>query len=322
MTLSTLEKWFGDKETVSRHWTRSPVVCVGTAESPFGTGDLDAAIDSGALRVPYLEMARADRREVPVEEYTSARTVRGEAVDGVVDPVGLRACLAAGATLLMRNVEHWHRPSRALCETVGVETGRPVEAFVFVTPPRAQGLATHRDNADVVVLQVAGTKIWNVGDGPSSDRWRSGELERGEKSHTTLQTTLSPGDLLHIPRGFAHHAIGADSVSVHLSITVRDTCTADLRKALESELARGLDLPALPIGNAAIRDVAEQVLDHYRRRIAEIDVVDLLEPWTRPHTEPRAPFFDRLTGQVVASARAPKRPWLPGLGGSFGRMTR
>jgi virulence-associated protein VagC len=77
---------------------------------------------------------------------------------------------------------------------------------IFLTPPRAQAQPRHDESADVYTLQIEGTHRRRspapVGDAP------------------LLDVTLEPGDVLYVPRGFVHEAVGTDSHSLHVSFGV------------------------------------------------------------------------------------------------------
>ncbi|WP_051711104.1 JmjC domain-containing protein [Streptomyces sp. NRRL S-350] len=278
MESPTLADWVGDLDRFGhRQWQREPAVFTpGRAASPFDLGELDAAFDSGLLRAPYLEMVRSDKVVVPPDAYTTSRVVNGVAHDGFADRAKVIARLRAGATLLLRCVDQWHRPTGELAARLAEELDRRVEAFFFLTPAGAQGLAVHRDDADVFVLQAAGRKTWYVHDAPAVADWSLGELPDDERSPRLLQHVLEPGDVLYVPRGFAHRAVGAAGLSAHLSLTVRDLSLQDLRTALGQRLAEGLALPARPLGEAAIADACAALLDHARAELDTTEPKDLL----------------------------------------------
>ncbi|MEU2827663.1 cupin domain-containing protein [Streptomyces lavendulae] len=181
--------------------------------------DLDAALTGGLLRRPYLEMVRGGRNLEP-NDFTTPRSVGGHEFPGYADAGKVLGRLSAGATLLMRNVEHWHPGAAALAERLGTELGCPVEAFAFVTPAGEQGLGSHRDDADVFVVQLNGSKRWQVHGVPADDAWAVGyEPDPGP---VVLETAVERGQVLYIPRGAPHSAVGrSGGLSVHLSLTVR-----------------------------------------------------------------------------------------------------
>lgn len=277
MESPTLASWVGDVNGFAdRQWQREPAVFAPAAfASPFDLDELDAAFDGGLLRTPYLEMVRSNKVTVPPDAYTTSRVVNGTTHHGFADRTKVIGLLRAGATLLLRDVEQWHRPTGDLVARLSDELKRRVEAFFFVTPAGGQGLAVHRDDADVFALQVAGRKTWYVHDAPTVADWSLGELPDDEHSPQLLRSVLEPGNVLYIPRAFAHRAVGEAGLSAHLSLTIRDISVQDLRTALERQLTEGLELPARPLGETAITDACAALLSHVRTKLDTIVPDDL-----------------------------------------------
>ncbi|MFF3563630.1 JmjC domain-containing protein [Streptomyces sp. NPDC002574] len=309
MESSTLAGWVGDVAAfTARQWQRRPAAFTpepGSSPSPFGLEELDSAFDAGLLRTPYLEMVRSDKVIVPPEAYTTSRGVHGTTYDGFADRAKVLSLLGDGATLLLRRVDQWHPATGELVARLSAELDRRVEAFFFVTPAGGQGLAVHRDDADVFVLQAAGRKTWYVHGAPAVADWAPGELADDEHSPRLLRTVLGPGSALYIPRGFAHRAVGAAGLSAHLSLTVRDINLGDLRSALEHLVSQGLSLPALPLGEAAIAEAGDGLLGHYRARLEAITPQDLLAAARyRQELPPAAPERPRALAEAA-------RTWEP-----------
>ncbi|MFF4895992.1 JmjC domain-containing protein [Streptomyces sp. NPDC001068] len=303
MESPTLADWVGDVESFAgRRWQREPALYTPEGfTSPFDLAELDAAFDSGLLRTPYLEMVRSDKVVVPADAYTTSRTVQGTAQHGFADRARVLSLLRTGATLLLRYVDQWHGPTGRLVARLSEELGRHVEAFFFVTPAGGQGLALHRDDADVFVLQVSGRKSWYVHDAPAVADWTLGELPDGERSPLLLNSDLVPGSVLYVPRGFAHRAVGADGLSAHLSLTIRDISVPDLRAVLQECLHEGLSLPARPLGEAAIGDACATLLSHVRARLDTIGPEELRRAARAVQARRAAP--GPSTGTFTESAR-------------------
>ncbi|MEV7598510.1 cupin domain-containing protein [Kitasatospora sp. NPDC089797] len=278
MESPTLADWVGDLDAfATRRWQREPAAFTpGRPVSPFDLDALDAAFEAGLLRTPYLEMVRSDKVTIPPVAYTTTRVVNGTRHEGFADRAKVLALLRTGATLLLRCVDQWHGPTGRLVARLSEELDRRIEAFFFLTPAGGQGLAVHRDDADVFVLQVAGRKTWYVHDAPSAAEWSLGELPDDEHSAQRLHTVLEPGDVLYVPRAFAHRAVGADGLSGHLSLTVRDLSLPDLRTALDRLLTEGLDLPSRPLGQPALTAACTALLDHARARLDTVGAEELL----------------------------------------------
>lgn len=277
MSSPTLADWVGDVETfASGQWQRKPAVFTpDRLTSPFDLEELDAAFHGGLLRTPYLEMVRSNKVAVPPDAYTTSRVVNGVTHHGFADRAKVISLLRGGATLLLRCVDQWHAATGDLVTRLSEEIDRHIEAFFFVTPAGGQGLAVHRDDADVFVLQAAGRKTWYVHDAPTVANWSPGELPDDERSPRLLHSVLDPGSVLYVPRGFAHRAVGAGGLSAHLSLTIRDISLQDLRSALEQRMSEGLGLPALPLGETAIADACATLLSHCRAKLDTIAPEDL-----------------------------------------------
>ncbi|MEV4433186.1 cupin domain-containing protein [Streptomyces sp. NPDC049555] len=267
-----LTRWVGDTDAfLHRYWRTMPAVfrpAPGTGPAvPLTLEEIDTAVAGGLLRVPHLELARAGD-PVHSSRYTRARTVSGVTTPGYADAERIRELLADGATLVLRNVEHWHAATRALTRRLEAELGRRVEAFFFVTPSGAQGLDLHRDDADVLLLQSTGSKHWTVRGGPTGPDWAPGEVADG--GPVLLTETLNPGEVLYIPRGFAHEAVGGEGLSAHLSLTIREVSTQQLFASLQRLLLDSLPLPSRPLDDDALHATAEVLLDRFRDRLPEV----------------------------------------------------
>ncbi|WP_405590630.1 JmjC domain-containing protein [Streptomyces sp. NBC_01190] len=270
-----LPLWVGDVSTFfATYWRREPFVFDTAPYAPMDIRDVDAALAGGLLRTPHLEMTTAEERIDPAR-YTTSREVLYQQATGYADHERVLEFLKGGATLLLRNTEHWHRPTAELVRRMSDELDRRVEAFFFVTPPGGQGLALHRDDADVLLLQVSGNKQWTVKGGPSRGDWQIGKVTE-DAGPALLETTLSPGQVLYIPRGYAHSAVGHQGLSLHLSLTVREVGTPHLVRALQRLLVHGLRLPGRPLDDETLLAGAATLIEAVRERIATVEPADLL----------------------------------------------
>ncbi|GHD22004.1 JmjC domain-containing protein [Streptomyces galbus] len=301
MHAPTLARWVGNPaEFLTTYWNKRPGVFRpdGGGHSSFTLTDLDSALSTGFFREPYVEMWDGDR--LPARKFTTTRTVARSAPAGFADPRRIRELLDGGATLLLRCVDQWHAPTRTLLASLAAELGRQVEAFFFVTPAGRQGLPLHRDDADVLVVQVAGSKTWHLHEGPRDADWHAGRVtgQDGPRPAEILQTTLRPGDVLYVPRGFAHLATGDQGLSAHLSLTIREVGAADLADTVWSLLADEQPSSERPLGEEALLSTAASLLARTAERLAALTPADLLERArargraTMPPTPATASFAD------------------------------
>ncbi|MGW4383418.1 JmjC domain-containing protein [Kitasatospora sp. NPDC004531] len=253
-----------------------------------GPAELDEALRGGLLRVPYVEMVRAGK-VVPEAEFCTARTVAGRREQGFADPERIERLLADGATLLLPQLDQWHPSVRALAADIALALGRRTEAFVFATGTGRRGLDVHRDDADVLVVQLAGEKEWTVHEAPTDGRWHPGPAP--QPGPVALATVLRAGQVLYVPRGAAHAATGHAGLSVHLSFTVREAGTGGLRGAIGEWLAGGdwaETLPQRPATEGELLATAAELLRLGRARLDELTPERLLRLARGPLPAPEA----------------------------------
>lgn len=172
-----------------------------------------------------------------------------------------------------------------LCRKLTEECSHRVSVNLYATPPRSQGLDRHQDGHDVLILQVAGRKRWRIwrSDAPppldslpaltfeTSKRIRNdyrgtsfggrGVAEREILGKTEWSLDLGPGELIYVPRGWAHEVWTEDSHSAHLTFGFHLVSWVDLLMTVVSQASRRHTLirEALPIGFARVAPDAARV---------------------------------------------------------------
>ena len=131
-----------------------------------------------------------------------AGTVTARALGkAIVDPNRVADTIDSDGTVVFQKIDgldfHWHRLARAFEGA----TRRPAQVNAYAGAPDAPGLAWHRDPHDVLVLQLAGTKIFAV-----------------ERDAGAIDIPLAPGDLLWLDRGVRHRATNGSAGSIHASL--------------------------------------------------------------------------------------------------------
>ncbi|MEU9192888.1 JmjC domain-containing protein [Streptomyces hundungensis] len=284
--------------------------------------ELTGALSGGLMRTPYVEMAR-EGETVSASEFGAAPDAAGGHEQGLADPERIMALLAEGATLLLPRLDRWNASAGALTALVSQDLRRATEAFCVATMAGHRGPAEHRDDADVLVVQLAGRKEWTVYAVPPEGPRQPGPVPRpsepaldavprrpgsmprpGEPAldavarqpgpmpgpgEPALDTVIGAGDVLYVPRGAPHTATGDEGLSVHLTLTIR-----------REELRRGLTRPARAdlMTAAQLLDTTRELILAARKRMAVAASEDLLE---------------RARGPLPAMPRAASTP-RPGVG--------
>jgi ribosomal protein L16 Arg81 hydroxylase len=216
---------------------------------------------------------------------------------------------AEGATVILNHLHSRHPPLAELCAALELEFSAPFQTNVYLTPAGAQGFKPHFDTHDVFVLQVEGSKRWQLYGTPVDLALRGhGEAaRRDDPGPVAEEFDLRTGDTLYIPRGRVHDAMSTDEASLHITVGVLSWTWFDLLlEAVETLAASDRDVrAALPRGFARAgfdRDSFRKSFAEFAGRIAaEVDPDQLLDRFSERFIGRRRPF---LRGQMQALARA------------------
>jgi mannose-6-phosphate isomerase-like protein (cupin superfamily) len=199
---------------------------------------------TSATRRPEIRLVR-DGERVDPRAYCTTLRLGGRQVSDVIDPARVAELVADGATLVLQSLHRTRSSVGRFATELEAEASHPVQANAYLTPAGAAGLAPHADRHDVLVLQLHGTKAWDV------------EGLGG--------ITLGPGDTLYIPAGCEHRAETQASASLHLTIgLLRVTHRAVLERLVRD--LDGIDRP-LPLGYA--RDASPDLRVRIEQLLAE-----------------------------------------------------
>ena len=119
-----------------------------------------------------------------------------------------------------------------------------MQANAYITPPTSRGFDPHYDVHDVFVLQASGQKRWIVHepvhvDPLPSQPWTEHRAAIADRVAGTpvIDTVLSEGDALYLPRGWIHSAQALETTSIHLTVGVAPLTGIDVARTVIDELA-------------------------------------------------------------------------------------
>jgi hypothetical protein len=140
------------------------------------------------------------------------------------DMASVGRILSEGGTLILDTINMFDPTLEIACRALGWWTGETVSVNAYLAVGDTAGFATHWDDHDVLCLQVAGSKSWEVR-GPSrrAPMYRDTEQNLEPPDEVLWSGTMNPGDVMHIPRGFWHAAtrVGmGDGLSMHLTFGI------------------------------------------------------------------------------------------------------
>jgi ribosomal protein L16 Arg81 hydroxylase len=229
------------------HWGRRPLLSQSDA-LPRDFGDLlsadtvDELIAERGVRAPFIRLAK-DGDLLARDCYLGPAGFGAEMPDQV-DSAKVLSQFASGATIVLQGLHRLWPPLIDFVRDAVDELGHPVQANAYVTPPTNRGFDPHYDVHDVFILQAAGQKRWIVHepvheDPLPSQPWTQHRAAIAERvtEEPVIDTVLSDGDALYLPRGWVHSAQALQTTSVHLTIGVSTVTRLDVARAVVDQLA-------------------------------------------------------------------------------------
>jgi bifunctional lysine-specific demethylase and histidyl-hydroxylase NO66 len=276
--LDLLAGLVGDVDRFSRtFWGKAPMRGhTGLSLSAvLSTASIEEQLLSAARR-PTFRLVK-DGQVLDPKLSTRRTRLAGEVVDDVADLEHIASQLAGGATLVMQALQRTHLPVVDLCRQLERATSHAVQANAYLTPAGASGLRAHRDDHDVIVVQLEGSKAWEVGG--------LGAVE------------LKVGDVLYMPAGTEHSASAQSEASLHLTIGILTTTWSSVvHRLLSSEPALGAPLP----------------LGFARPEHADRTASELREVLTAVAAKMQAPPAAEVVAREARRATTRRRPLLTG----------
>ena len=142
------------------------------------------------------------------------------------DPEKVKGFLRRGATMATNWIDHLSAGLTAFSAALEEALLGRVQANLYVSSRRRQGLASHRDRHDVYAVHVEGTKTWYVYEGRSlvptaHPMFKTSRAEDEEaKGGLLMEVKMEPGDLLYLPRGQYHDALADEGGAMHIAFGV------------------------------------------------------------------------------------------------------
>jgi bifunctional lysine-specific demethylase and histidyl-hydroxylase MINA len=141
--------------------------------------------------------------------------------------------LEADATIALYGMQAVFPSLNSLCKNLAQQMTVEAEAHLFLSSEGCQGLAPHYDCVDIIVLQISGSKQWQVSSQRAQNpiKGKGAALEFDEQAQQT-EIELNAGDVLYLPRGTFHHAVATSEVSLHATIALRHSTGYDVLSSL------------------------------------------------------------------------------------------
>ncbi|URN16620.1 MULTISPECIES: JmjC domain-containing protein [Streptomyces] len=215
--------------------------------------------------------------------------------NGRADRAKLARLYESGHTIRLGNLQRIIPAMAQVSEDIQRETGYSNYIHTFLTPPANQGLRHHWDQQMAVIVQIAGTKQWQLWRPPveapmreyneSWRVWRDDYIPTWEAAGPDMEVDLKAGRSLLLPRGWVHNPhVVVDEHSIHLTFAIRERTPMWLVEklvagAIETPDFRRVILPGDLTGPALVERLRE-ARQSLRRHLDSL-VLDDLAPTVR-----------------------------------------
>ena len=136
-----------------------------------------------------------------------------------VDTAKVEGLLADGFSLIITPIENYAPPLDSLCQNIKSRLSEQVKVGVIVTTGSGGAFKLHYDPEDLIILQVEGSKRWQIYGPPVSNPVVGmKQPDPPPQDKPIFDEVLRPGDLLFLPAGNWHHCENGPGRSLHLGI--------------------------------------------------------------------------------------------------------
>lgn len=215
------------------------------------------ALAEHRLGPPRLRLSGGE----PGHGVFSSRQARSGGSAPEIDVGALHAQLRSGATLILDAAHELSPPLQTLCAGLSADFTCFCQANLYASWGETQGFEVHWDDHDVFVIQAEGAKRWRLY-GPT----RAAPLSAGDPADHLAppeprdDIVLEAGDVLYLPRGYWHAAVGLAEPTLHLTVGLTRRTGVDFLHWLANQVSETVafraDLPFEHGDRALGRDLA------------------------------------------------------------------
>jgi cupin superfamily protein len=245
----------------------------------YGLSKLEALLKMEAIPITYVDLFDGGQlRRLADVQNKSGKTSFAVIADS----------LRKGATIRVRDADKFDAQLNQFVREIQRYLAASSQINVYLTPPSKTGFPPHFDTTDVFIVQCVGRKEWkifheyaNKTELPLMETpW---DADRFRPCAVSENITLSPGDVLYLPRGAMHEAFCTERESMHLTISIAALTFADLigkalKAAAESDVAFRRRVPwSMDSGEGDYKELAAQARELAGKLADHIDVCALVK---------------------------------------------
>lgn len=159
-----------------------------------------------SLAPPQLRCFQGGTDLHPNAYLTVTTNRRGQTVQ-MADMRRLARLMQMGCTLVLDTADTFDPTMEVACRALQWWSRELVHVNTYLTTQNTTGFDLHWDDHDVVIVQLAGEKDWEVrGRSRPVPMYRDAASNQTPSEEVIWSGTLGTGDVMHIPRGYWHQA--------------------------------------------------------------------------------------------------------------------
>lgn len=159
-----------------------------------------------SLSNPQFRCFQGGEELHPNAYFTDEVSLRGQSVR-MVDTHRLGTLLRQGATMVVDQVNTFDPTMEVTCRALQWWSRERVQVNAYLTTNDAAGFRLHWDDHDVLIVQLAGEKQWEVRSASrTAPLYRDADRNDEPSDEIVWAGTMCAGDVMHIPRGYWHQA--------------------------------------------------------------------------------------------------------------------
>ncbi len=295
---------FGDittNEFYDVYWEKKPLFIERNDndyyEPLFGHVDLDALLCSRKL---YEGDIRIFKNENKIGFHRYSHLILGsENNHKIVQPAKAYNLYLTGHTLIFQNVNTYELGLANLLRALDKNTGFHSRCNIYVTPPDNRGFGKHWDHMCSIIVQLEGEKEWEIYEQQvnSPNPMMNPKNCHNRDPKLIYKKVLKQGDLLYVPRGFAHSPKTNDCHSVHANIAFKPIYSSELiqefvKKIILTDVRARVGIhPIAGVVPQEMKDVITKGLTDFDwqdayQQIVSSSIVDKRPVYTQWHKQP------------------------------------
>jgi ribosomal protein L16 Arg81 hydroxylase len=231
--------------------------------------DLEDVISSSDARYPAIMLAK-DGVFFPPQAYCEDVKMGQVTFSGVPSLKKLSAEYGKGATIVLTSLDRSWRPLSDLCMRLEEQLDHGIKTNVYITAGQTLGFPPHYDTHDILLLQIAGKKLWRIYEPTIKlpDVSQPCEPKSFSPGPRLMDIELHAGDLLYLPRGYGHAATTSESHSAHITVGIHVYTWAGALKELDPSWVRVEEFrKSLPPGFASRVELRPAMKEQLKRMV-------------------------------------------------------